>query len=426
MESQFKLLMTRRFLPLFLTQFLGAFNDNLFKNALVVLVTFRLAERYALDPQMLIAVIAGVFILPFFLFSATAGQLADKYEKSRLVRIIKFVEIALMVGTSAAFAFENLWGLMLLLFLMGAQSTFFGPIKYSILPSLLNENELIAGNGLIEAGTYVAILTGTLCGGLLILHEWGIALISFGITGVAVAGYVSSLFVPKTVPLAPNLIVDRNIAAATRDIIASVVPNKTAFHAIIGITFFWFVGAVFIAQFPTFAKLTLGGDEKVSTLMLFVFSIAIGVGSMFCNKLLRGRVTGALVPWAAGGVSAATLLLYISCRYISVPPDGALKGVSSFLSEPASWFVLFSLALVAFCGGVYSVPLYAIMQKHSDETQRARVVACANVLDSFGMVMSTAFIMALLYLNFDIPQIFLAVGVVNTLLIPVQRYNRLQ
>lgn len=407
----------RRFLPLFLTQFFGAFNDNLFKNALVILITFKLADEYGLNAQLLITSIAGLFILPFFLFSSTAGQLADKYEKSFLIRIIKFVEIVLMVLTAISFTFLNLWGLIILLFFMGAQSAFFGPLKFSILPQHLKENELVAGNGLVSAGTYIAILSGTLCGGLFILYPAGRAFISAGVVGVAIMGFISSLLIPKAEPSVPGMKIDWNPFRSTMDIISYVKPNVIVFRSILGISWFWFLGSVFLSQFPTFSKDILGGNEEVSTLFLVVFSVGVGLGSTLCNRLLKGRVSARLVPFGCIGMTAATLLLYFFS--MTVPKTGELAGVMKFISEPGSWGVIFSFLLLAASGGIFSVPMYALMQSRSSDEHRARVVACLNITDSFGMVLSAVFVALMLMLKISIINIFLIIGIVNLLITPL-------
>lgn len=415
-KTQFELFVTRRFLPLFLTQFFGAFNDNLFKNALVILITFRLAEAYGMNAQILITVVAGLFILPFFLFSATAGQIADKYEKSFLIHIIKFVEILLMVMTAVAFHFMSLWGLIILLFFMGAQSAFFGPLKFSILPQHLKEDELVAGNGLISAGTYIAILAGTLCGGLLILHRLGRVYISVGIVGVAVLGYTASLFIPKAPASAPDMKIDRNIFRATWDILSYVMPNKLVFRSILGISWFWLLGSVFLSQFPTFSKDILGGNEEVSTLFLVVFSVGVGLGSTLCNRLLQGKISGRLVPVGSIGVTAAIIMLYGFS--LAVDSGHLLMGAMEFIRMPVSWGVIFSFFILAASGGIFSVPMYAIMQSNSPVEHRARVVACLNVTDSLGMVFSAVIVSVLLYFHISIINIFLTAGVANLLIMP--------
>ncbi len=267
-ESQFHLLKTKRFLPLFITQFLGAFNDNLFKNALVILITYVIADRAGMNPQVLVTMAAGVFILPFFLFSATAGQLADKYEKSHLIRIIKLVEIFLMIGAGIGFYFESPYFLLSVLFLMGTQSTFFGPIKYGILPEQLREDDLIGGNGIIESGTFIAILLGTIFGGLLILSDSGSTLISTMIVLVAISGWLISFQIPRTRPADPTLSVNYNFITETWNMISHARKNREVFLSILGISWFWLVGATFISQFSNYSKITLGGDEQVYTLLL--------------------------------------------------------------------------------------------------------------------------------------------------------------
>ena len=318
-KTQFSLLHKKRFLPLFLTQFLGAFNDNLFKSALVILITFQLAEQNGLNAQILITIVAGLFILPFFLFSATAGQIADKYEKSSLIRIVKLVEIVLMCLTAIAFYYLNLWILIILLFFMGAQSAFFGPLKYSILPQHIAEDELVAGNGLVSAGTYIAILSGTLFGGLFILNSFGRTLISAGVVSVAVLGYFASLFIPKAEALDSEIKIDWNIPRATWQIISYVRVIKPVFRSILGISWFWFLGAIFLAQFPTFAKDVLGGNEEVSTFFLMIFSIGVGFGSTLCNKILKGEISARLVVPSCLGLSASIFSLYIFPKHLILP-----------------------------------------------------------------------------------------------------------
>ncbi len=416
-ETQFGLLKDKRFLPLFLTQFFGAFNDNLFKNALVILITFRLAEEHGLNAQLLITSVAGLFILPFFLFSSTAGQLADKYEKSFLIRIIKFVEIVLMVLTAVAFYFTDLWTLVILLFFMGAQSAFFGPLKYSIIPQHLKVRELVAANGLVSAGTYIAILTGTLVGGLFILRPEGRAYISAGVVGVAVLGFISSLFIPEAAPSLPGLEIDPNPIRSTKKIISYVRPHKTVFRSILGISWFWFLGSVFLSQFPSFSKDILKGNQEVSTFFMVVFSLGVGAGATLCNKLLKGRVSARLVPFACIGMTAATLLLYFFSQTVSKPTY--LVGVKEFIASPGSWGIIISFLILAAAGGIFSVPMYALMQSRSSAEHRARVVACLNITDSFGMVLSAVFVSFMLMLKISIINIFLATGIINLLMTPV-------
>lgn len=404
-------------MPLFLTQFLGAFNDNLFKSALVTLITFDLAAKYGLNAPVLITVVAGLFILPFFLFSSLAGQISDKYEKSRLIRIIKLVEIILMVLTAAAFHYVQLWWLIALLFLMGAQSTFFGPLKYSVLPQLLREDELVAGNGLVNAGTNVAILTGTLCGGLFIMSPLGRYYISAGIVGIAAAGYIASRFIPVLPASSPELKIDRNLFRSTWQLITYPVPNRPVFMSIIGISWFWFLGSVFLAQFPSFAKDIVGGDEQVSTLFLVVFTVGIGFGATFCNKLLGGRVSGKYVPGSLIAISVFIVMLYFVSP--SQAAGGALSGVGAFLSSGRSWLIILSMFLIAASGGLYSIPMYAMMQNLTPETHMARTIASLNIIDSLGMVIAAALMSAMIAAGMSINGVFLSMAFINLLMLPL-------
>lgn len=404
-------------MPLFLTQFLGAFNDNLFKSALVTLITFDLAAKYGLNAPVLITVVAGLFILPFFLFSSLAGQISDKYEKSRLIRIIKLVEIILMALTAAAFHYVQLWWLIALLFLMGAQSTFFGPLKYSVLPQLLREDELVAGNGLVNAGTNVAILTGTLCGGLFIMSPLGRYYISAGIVGVAAAGYIASRFIPVLPASSPELKIDRNLFRSTWRLITYPVPNRPVFMSIIGISWFWFLGSVFLAQFPSFAKDIVGGDEQVSTLFLVVFTVGIGFGATFCNKLLGGRVSGKYVPGSLIAISVFIVMLYFVSP--SQAAGGALSGVGAFLSSGRSWLIILSMFLIAASGGLYSIPMYAMMQNLTPETHMARTIASLNIIDSLGMVIAAALMSAMIAAGMSINSVFLSMAFINLLMLPL-------
>ena len=413
-ESQFSLLKTRRFLPFFLTQFLGAFNDNLFKSALVMLVTFSLARKMGINGQVAVTVIAGLFILPFFLFSSVAGELADRYEKAFLIRRIKFIEIILMALTAAAFYFSNFWLLVALLFLMGAQSTFFGPLKYSIIPEHLEEGELIAGNALVSAGTYLAILIGTIVGGLLILQPGGVEIISILVIFFALLGWLASLKIPNAGSFNPKVSIDFNIIRSTHRIIASVIQEKDVFLSILGVSWFWFVGATFLSQFPSYTKDVLQANEQVATLFLTVFSIGVGLGSLLCNTLLKGEIDGKYVPYGAATLSVGSICLWLASRRLApAGMDEELFGILLFLQKPEGIFILISLLAIAIGGGIYVVPLNAIMQTRCKAQHRARVIACSNIMNSFMMVLSAVGISILLLMGFTIPHIFLVVAVLN-------------
>ncbi|MDR2529467.1 MAG: MFS transporter [Synergistaceae bacterium] len=411
--NQFSLFRSRRFLPLFLTQFLGAFNDNFFKSAMLMLVTYRLADRAGYDARILVNVAGGVFILPFFLFSASAGQFADKYERSFLVRIIKLAEIAIMIGAAVGFYLEDVHLLMIVLFLMGAQSTFFGPLKYSILPQHLAEDELIAGNGLIQMGSFLSILTGAIFGGLSIMSSAGIHLASFLVVGIAAAGWQASRYIPETKPVTPDLKLSPHILRDTAKIVADVAPHKDIFLSILGISWFWLVGATFLSQFPTYAKLVIGADEQTATLFLATFSVGVGLGSMACNGLLKGEVSGRHVPAAAAAMSVASVLLYLVSQRPPLSSNTPEMGILAFLSLRENLAVLACLFAISFSGGLYIVPLYAIIQSRTDETRMAGVIACTNITDSFFMVLSAIGTSALLTLGFSIPDIFLVMAVLT-------------
>ncbi len=418
------LLATRRFLPLFITQFLGAFNDNVFKNALVVLITYKLASNVDGNAQMLVTLAAGLFILPFFIFSATAGQLADKYDRAQMARATKIWEMIIMMIASAGFYFGNIYFLLFVLFCLGVQATFFGPIKYALLPQHLHEGELIAGNGYIEAGTFLAILLGTICGGLLIMNELGTQLIAGAIIVCAALGYASSRFIPKAPGPMPELKIHWNIARETWRIIGHDRHNHRVFVSILGISWFWLIGATFLSQFPTYAKETLGADATVVTLFLTVFSVGIGIGSLLCNRLLGGEVSSKYVPAAALGITLFTVdLFFASSHSVS---SGTLIDVWEFLNHIPNVHILLDLLAIAICGGVYIVPLYAIMQHESAPNSRARTIASNNVMNALFMVIAAVGTMIMLKAGFSIPHVFLTIAILNgaaTIVIARIRYK---
>jgi|CXWL01.1.fsa_nt_gi acyl-[acyl-carrier-protein]-phospholipid O-acyltransferase/long-chain-fatty-acid--[acyl-carrier-protein] ligase len=417
---------SRRFLPLFVTQFLGAFNDNLLKNSLVMLITYRLASGQDGDAQLLVTAAAGLFILPFFLFSATAGQIADKIDRAKITRVIKFVEIIIMLAAAIGFYTSSVWFLMTVLFMMGVHSTFFGPIKFALLPQHLKDDELLLGNAYIEAGTFLAILFGTILGGILILHQQGVALVSFALLLVAVAGYISSRYIPVSPAPEPSLIIKKNIWKETWHIVGFARENKRVFLCIIGISWFWLVGATYLSQFPTYAKDVLHTMPEVVTLFLTVFSVGIGIGSFLCNKLLKGIITSKYVPISMLGMTIFGIDLYFASIYNSslIHPsmlmdcinfDCGKEGIGEFVSSLNNLRILFDLLLIAICAGLYIVPLYAIMQHDSSAQHRARIIAANNVVNAIFMVAAALITLALLSLHFTIPQVFLFMAVANGL-----------
>ncbi len=414
-KSQFSLLTSRRFLPLFVTQFFGAFNDNIFKNALVILITYVAAERAGLNAQLMVTAAAGIFIFPFFLFSATAGKLADKYDKSRLIRWIKLVEIVLMTCAAIGFYLKSVAVLMIVLFLMGTQSTFFGPLKYGILPDQLSENELISGNALVEAGTFLSILIGTILGGLLILAEGGVGIISAMVISVAAAGWVASFFIPPTKPAVPDLTVSPNVLRDTWEIVRHTAERRTLFLCILGISWFWLIGATFLAQFPTLCKDVIGANQEVVTLFLTLFSVGIALGSLLCNRLLKGEIHATFVPFGAVGMTLFIVDLFFATRHTLAASPGQLLGAAAFLAQPASWRIVADLLLVSVSGGLYIVPLYAMLQHHSEASHRARNIASNNVMNSLFMVVSAVGTAMMLELGFSVPQVFLVIAILNTM-----------
>jgi acyl-[acyl-carrier-protein]-phospholipid O-acyltransferase/long-chain-fatty-acid--[acyl-carrier-protein] ligase len=411
-ENLSSLLRTKRFLPLFLTQFLGALNDNLFKNALVILVIYRIAEATELNGQVLATVAAGIFILPFFLLSATAGQIADKFEKSNLIKWIKAAEIAIMMIGAIALWSGNVFFLMAVLFLMGMQSSFFGPVKYSILPDYLHPDELIAGNALVEAGTFLAILIGTIVGGLLILRDQGTLMVSFAIMALACLGWASSLYLPPAPAPSPALKINMNILGETVGIVRKAAERRGIFLSILGISWFWLVGATFLSQLPAFAKDVLSADETVVTLFLTLFSIGIGVGSLLCNKLLKGEVTAKYVPFGAIGMTIFIVDLYAATNggAAAVMP---LVGAMAFMSQPPSWRIIIDLLGIAVCGGLYIVPLYAILQSRSEEAFRSRVIAANNIMNAAFIVVGALAATGMLAAQVSVPAVFLTIGAGN-------------
>ena len=411
MSSQFRLLRERRFLPFFLTQFLGAFNDNVYKNALVVLITFQAARLGADSPGVLVNLAAGVFILPFFLFSATAGQLADKYEKSRLIRATKLLEIAVMALAAVGFARMSLPLLLVVLFLMGTQSALFGPVKYAIIPQQLADDELVGGNALVEAATFVAILAGTIVGGLLVMGDAGPGRVAVAVLGIALLGWWSSRAIPPAAAADPALRVNWNPVTQTREMLRFMLEARSVFAAIVGISWFWFYGALFLSQFPGFAADHLGGDERAVTLLLALFSVGIGAGSLLCGRLSRGRVEPRRVLPGAIGLSLFALDLWWAS-----PAAGAFapgQELAALFSRAEVWRVVFDLVMIGACGGFFIVPLYALVQQRSAPAHRARVIAGNNILNALFMVGAAAMGAGLLATGLAVPQLFLVTAVLN-------------
>lgn len=407
------LLKERRFLPLFLTQFLGAFNDNFFKTSLVVLIAFYNISLWGMGSALLVTAAAGIFILPFFLFSGIAGELADKYPKDKMIRWVKGFEIVIMSIAAVGFVTNSPALLMGVLFAMGMQSAIFGPLKYGILPEHLAEDELMAGNALIESGTFLAILFGQLIGGLILLYEFGLQMVAIGIVVVAILGWVKSLFIPKAIAADPSLNIRYNIFAVTWQGIKFGAENKRVFIAILCISWFWFVGATFLAQFPVFAKEYLYGNEQIVTLLLAAFSIGIALGTWICNKLTKGLPETKYVWWGALGMSVSIVLFYLAVITLPVY-SGEPLGMFSFFGVFWNWLILATLILIAISGGIFTVPLYVVLQHDSEASHRSRIIASGNIMNALFMVISAvASLLVLGVLGWSIPVVFVLTAVLS-------------
>jgi len=410
-HSQFALLKTRRFAPFFVTQFLGAFNDNLFKNALVVVLTFHAVSWTTLAPEILTNLAAGIFILPFFLFSATSGQLADKFDKAKLARLVKLLEMLIMGVAGLGFFLHSLAVLLAALFLLGLHSTLFGPVKYAILPQHLREDELVGGNALVESGTFVAILIGTLAGGLLAGIGGHPGWVAFAGLLVAGAGFLASRGIPSAPPPAPDLVVNLNPFSETWRNIGFARQNRTVFLSILGISWFWLYGALFLAQFPVYAKNVLGGDETSVTMLLAIFTVGIGFGSMLCEKLSGKHVEIGLVPFGSIGLTLFGLDLVFASP--AALPAVVPQALSLLLARPEIWRVFFDLFALGLFGGFFIVPLYVLIQLRSAPEHRARIIAANNILNALFMVVGALAAASLLGNGLSIPRLFGIAAVCN-------------
>ena len=411
-SNQFALLRQRRFAPFFWTQFSGAANDNLFKFAFTVMVTYQLSVSW-LPPALAGLVIGALFILPFLLFSATSGQLTDKYDKTRMIRFVKNLEIAIMLIAAAGFVQGSVVVLLLCTFLMGVHSTLFGPVKFAYLPQVLSERELTGGNGMIEMGTFVAILLGNVAGGLLVaLPGIGHSTVAIACVLLALVGRVVAQGIPSAPATDPALRINWNPLTETWRNLQLARSNLVVFRSLLGISWMWFFGAVFLSQFPSFAKEVLHGNEQVASLLLVVFSIGIGTGSLLCEVLSRRHVEIGLVPLGAIGMSVFAVDLYFASRGL---PASNVMGLGAFLAQPAHWRVMADLLLLSLFAGLYSVPMYALIQLRSAPTHRARTIAANNILNALFMIASAVIAGALLSAGFTVPQVFLFTGIANAL-----------
>ncbi|MDD4883165.1 MFS transporter [Sulfuricurvum sp.] len=403
MSSPVYLLKTRRFAPLFTAQFLGAFNDNLFKNTLAVILTFQAAQWTSISSALLAPLIGAVFILPFFLFSGLAGEVADSFDKARLARIVKVWELFLMVIATVGFNLHSFGLLMAVIFGMGMHSTLFGPIKYSIIPQHMGENELVSANALVESGTFAAILLGTIGGGLLAAHPNGGVIAGIIGSAVAAIGYIASRQIPTAPSLTPNRSLSFNLFAQTLNSVRLANGNRVVFLSILAISWFWLYGALLLSQFPSFVKTVLMGDEATVTILLSLFTVGIGAGSMVCERLSHHTIRPSLIVAGAIGMSIAGIDFALNAQNF--------QAVGTLNSNPAFWRILADLVLIGVFGGLYSVPLYAIMQNRSDAQVRSRIIAANNILNALFMVGGAVATMMLLENGWSIPSIFLMIAI---------------
>jgi len=412
-SNQFSLLAQRRFGFFFWTQFFGAFNDNVFKTALLTALTYEAASWTTLAPGFLNNLIPGLFILPYVVFSATAGQLADKFEKSALARYVKLFEIAIMLIAAAGWLQHDLWLLVAGVVGMGLHSTVFGPVKYAYLPQQLRPEELIGGNGIIEMGTFVGILLGEVLGAVLVVQKpWGIELVAGGTIAIAVIGWVASRGIPPTPASAPDLRINWNPLTETIRNIRFSRQNRPVFLSLLGNSWFWFYGAIILAQFPVYAKDYLHGDHNVFVLLLTVFSLGIGAGSLLCERLSGHKIEIGLVPFGSIGLSLFGVDLFpASISYTNTLP----VDLGAFLAQQGSWRILFDLVMIGVFGGLYIVPLFALIQTRCDRQHVSRTIAGMNIMNALFMVGAALVAMLLLRIGFTIPQIFLTTAILNAL-----------
>jgi acyl-[acyl-carrier-protein]-phospholipid O-acyltransferase / long-chain-fatty-acid--[acyl-carrier-protein] ligase len=406
-QGAFSLLVSRRFGPLFATQFLSAFNDNALRNALVLMIAYRADAGGQFSAQLMIPLAAGLFMLPFFLCSATAGQIADESDKASMIRQVKLIEIPVMLAAAGGVLAGSATVLLALLFTMGIVAAFFGPLKYAILPDLLAPEELLLGNALVEAGTFIAILLGTIAG-MVIATRHGSAAVALLIVAVALAAWAASRKIPPTTPAAPRSVARWNLFGATARVIGQAAQEPGPFRAMLGISWFWLAGATYLSQFPAYVRFILGAEELVVTLFLTLFSIGIAFGSLLCNRLLAGRLSASCVPWGALGIGLFSIDLWLA----SPPPPGAgeLTTLAVFLGDPLHWRILADLFGIAASGGVFVVPLYALLQAMTGREHRARAIAANNIVNAAAMVISSAVTMALIAAGVSIPGLFLLTG----------------
>ena len=408
-SGQFRLLGERRFLPLFATQALGAFNDNLLKNLLVLAATYHTARYTRLDPRLLVNLAGGLFILPFVLFSGLAGQLADRFDKSAVMKVVKAIELAIMAIAAWGFFAHSLALLLTSLFLMGVHSTFFAPAKYGVLPQVLRPAELVGGNAMVEMGTFVAILLGTTAAGMLAGRGSELAM-GAALCAVAVAGFITSLLMPRVPAAAPTLAIDWNPWASSWANIRAARESRPVFLSLLGLSWFWFYGALVLAQLPVYCRFVVNGAASVVTLMLVVFALAVGVGSLLCERLSGRKVEIGLVPFGSIGLTLFALDLAWASP---AAPAAHQLALPEFMAQPHAWRILIDLAGLGVFGGLYVVPLYALVQQRARAEVLSRVIAANSILNALFVVAAAAFGAAMLAAGLSVPQLLLVTALLN-------------
>lgn len=401
---------------MFTCQAMSAFNDNYYKNALTILVIYELSSAMQIDTGILISLAAAAFIMPFFLCSALAGQLADRYPKYQLVRILKLTEMGLFVFAAAALYSGYAWFMLSILFLLGLQAAFFGPTKYAILPELLKPQELLAGNGLVEAGTFLAILIGTLLGGLLILREHGTHIVAISMLVMGVFGLWAAYKVPVTTQANPDVVPQANIFKSTFSMVNHARSNPRIFHAILGISWFWALGVTYLTQIPIFTKDVVGGNEEVVTFFTGLFSVGIALGSLACHRLLHGEVSFRYAPYALLCMTLGGLLVWWLGEHMPLHGEGYI-GLRAYLDSASHVYLALALVGVSVAGGIFIVPLYTSLQAFSDIAHRARTIASNNVMNALFMALASAVATVLYSFKFSVSEILLIASLLNLALV---------
>jgi acyl-[acyl-carrier-protein]-phospholipid O-acyltransferase/long-chain-fatty-acid--[acyl-carrier-protein] ligase len=410
-KLKYGLFLKRRFLPVFLATFLGGFNDNVLRSGLTVLLAYAATKHIELPtrPEILVTVASALLMIPLILFSSIAGPLADKYEKSRLVVYTKIAELGIMATAFYGFSHQNIYLLMVLLFISGTHTCFYGPIKFSILPDHLSHKELLAANGFMAGGSYLALLFGLITGGL--LEEYPHNAIGYALMGVASVGFIASLFIPKSHIAHPETKISFNLWRGTREIVSHACKDQQVMHSIAALSWFLLIASVFMSQFANYAQAVVHANNEVYILFLTVFSIGIVIGSLLCDTLLKGEITPKMTPFAGLGISLFTYLMVVATP--AAQPQAELLDAHAFLMTATHWVMLGCMLMVALCGGIYIVPLYAILQSHTPTQYRSRIMAASNLNDALFMTSAAVVCTILLSFRFAITDLFLIVATLN-------------